>query len=493
MAEKSQPSFSPGRRFAIGLNMLVRTALVLAVLVMVVALSNRYFHRVYLSSHTRVELSPRTVNFVKTITNRVKVTLYFNRDEEMYSTITALLAEYRALNPRLSVTTVDYQHDPAEAGRLKALYQLANAQGKDDKDLVIFDCDGRIRVLNARALVERTVEFTGETTPEGQKKFREKLVSFRGEMMFTAMLLTVTQPQPMKAMFLTGHGEHGYEDPDVVSGYEKFGLTLQQNFITNAPLSLLGSNPVPTDCNLLVIAGPTKPLADVELEKIQNYLDEGGRMLVMFNPLERTHQTGLERLLVRYDLMVGAGQVMDPHQTEKGKDIVVSAYSKHSLVNPLVGTGIQMILPRPLKAMQSPNAAADAPKVDLIAFSGENASLAGEAGKPGQFAVAAVIEKGAVPGVATVRGATRILVLGDSTLFVNTMIDKWSNREFAGYAANWLLDRTQLLEGVGPRSIEEFRIQMTREQLRQSRWLLLGGVPGAVLALGGLVWFRRRK
>jgi hypothetical protein len=283
-----------------------------------------------------------------------------------------------------------------------------------------------------------------------------------------------------------------------VAGYLDFGLTLQQNFITNAPLLLLGTNPVPTDCNLLVIAGPRQALSAGELEKIQTYLDEGGRMLVMFNPVTETRDTGLERLLMRYDLMVGEGNVVDPGQSEKpelGNDIVISGFSdKHPVVNPLINYGIQMILPRPLSSIQSQKVGADTLKVDLVAATTPNAYLRGEVKpKRRQYAVAATIEKGALPGVVTTRGATRILVLGDSTIFVNTLIGKWSNRDFAGYAANWLLDRTQLLEGVGPRAVEEFRIKMTGDQIRTSRWLLLGAVPGSVLALGSLVWLRRRK
>ena len=87
---------------------------------------------------------------------------------------------------------------------------------------------------------------------------------------------------------------------------------------------------------MLVIAGPTMPLTEMEIEKIQAYLDEGGRMMVMFSPLERTHQTGLERLLIRYDLLVGDAAVLDRSQSEKDKDVVLSAYSRHPLVNPLL-------------------------------------------------------------------------------------------------------------------------------------------------------------
>ena len=50
-----------------------------------------------------------------------------------------------------------------------------------------------------------------------------------------------------------------------------------------------------------------------------------------------------------------------------------------------------------------------------------------------------------------------------------------------------------LLEGIGPRPVKEFRLTMTRDQLEKVRWLLLGALPGGVLAFGWLVWLVRRK
>ena len=34
---------------------------------------------------------------------------------------------------------------------------------------------------------------------------------------------------------------------------------------------------------------------------------------------------------------------------------------------------------------------------------------------------------------------------------------------------------------------------MTKTQLHQAQWVLLGALPGSVLLLGGLVWLRRRR
>ena len=86
-----------------------------------------------------------------------------------------------------------------------------------------------------------------------------------------------------------------------------------------------------------------------------------------------------------------------------------------------------------------------------------------------------------------------MVIVGDSFFLGNRQIESGANRDFLGYAANWLLDRTTLLKGIGPQPVTEFRLIMTREQLQNVRWLLLGALPGAILLLGGLVWLVRRK
>jgi hypothetical protein len=98
-----------------------------------------------------------------------------------------------------------------------------------------------------------------------------------------------------------------------------------------------------------------------------------------------------------------------------------------------------------------------------------------------------------IKGVVTERGSTRMVVCGDSIFLANRQIDSAGNRDFPGYAINWLLDRPQLLQGLGPRPMEVYRLAMTREQLQNAQLLLLGAMPGGVLLAGGLVWLKRRR
>jgi len=96
---------------------------VLAVLVMVNYLSRDYCWRFHVSTHTRIELSPRTVGLLKSLTNRVTVTLYYEKDNALYSTVTDLLNEYRLVNPRISVLSVDYTRDLGAAAESQSPIQ----------------------------------------------------------------------------------------------------------------------------------------------------------------------------------------------------------------------------------------------------------------------------------------------------------------------------------------------------------------------------------
>src|ERR1700685_1756289 len=174
MAAKLQPSFSPGRRWKIGFDVIVRTALVLAVVVMVNYLGAKFYKRFYLSSQTQVKLSARTLSVVHSITNQIAVTVYYDKTDDGYPAIIALLNEYRSANPNISVKTVDYMTDPGTAQKIKEQYKLSSAT---DKDLVIFDCGGRVKTVNGDALTQVKLEPEANSDSPTQLKFRRKPIA----------------------------------------------------------------------------------------------------------------------------------------------------------------------------------------------------------------------------------------------------------------------------------------------------------------------------
>jgi hypothetical protein len=483
-------SFSPRQRLTIALRVCLLTAIVLLVLVLANYLSRDHYLRGYWSTRGKIELSSRTRGLLASLTNQVKIILYYDKQEPLYKTVAELANEYRSANPGITVQTVDYLRDAGAAQKVKTEYKLTSAT---DKNLAIFDCGGKSKVVDGNALTQYAIE---QVPDEKERVFRRKPTSFLGELAFTAALLDVTSPKPFVAYFLRGHGEHSVSSA-ANEGYLKLGNLLQQNYIRIENLSILGTNNVPADCSLLVIAGVTSPLAEPEVEKIRQYLDQGGRLLVLLNSAafeKETGQdrTGLVKVLAAWGIETGNGIIQDPDNTIRGWDIVVTEFDRqHPLVNPLLQSGLYMVQPRRVGAAASKNQAADAPKVDALAFTGPKA-VTGKPGESGRLSVMVAGEKGAVRGVVSERGSARIVVVGDSTFLANGWIDSAANRDFAGYAVNWLLDRTQLLQGMSPKPINEYRMVMTHTQLKAAEWILLGAIPGGVLLLGAIVWLRRR-
>ncbi len=504
MATEPKPSFSRHRKWRFGFDAAIRTAVVFAVVVMVNYLGSRYYHRQFLSEQTRIHLSPRTISVLNALTNQVKVTLYYDKEDRLYPDILALLNEYRNVSPRLQITTVDYRWDAAEAQRVKKDYKLPEAteaseksEAKNEKNFVIFDSAGRQKVVNGNALAD----FKLEQSPNSKElEFQRKLTAFHGEQLFTACLLAISNPKPFTACVLQGHGEHNLDSGDEVSGYLNFKSLLQRNYIQPEPLYLTGTNGVPADCNLLIIPGPRAPIPEAALEKIEQYLTEGGRLFALFNAAT-DRPTGLEKLLLRWGVLVGDSIVRDPaHSAYRpkgggdGADVVVGAFAKHPAVNALLGYNLDFIWPRPISPIASRDKVADAPKVQILVATEATATLNNDPeAKQRSYPLAVAVEKDAPLGSATGRGSTRMIVVGDSFFLGNEPLKRFANADFPEYAVNWLLDRPQLTTGIGPSKFTEFRVLLTAEQLKNIQWLLLAALPGGVLLLGALVWLRRQK
>ncbi len=483
-------TFSANRRWRIGLQVCVAVLLVVAVLAMINYLSQDHYYRWTVGARSRLRLAGRTTQLLRSLTNDVKVVLYYDKDDNVYGLVADLLNEFRSVTPKISLRTVDYLRDIASAQKVKADYKLTAAS---DRNLIIFDCEGRHKAVAGNELAQVELERLPDDPASKKPEFRRKPVALFAEGLFDAALLQVTSQRPYKAYFLTGHGEHRIDSGDEVSGYLKLGLLFQQNYVTVEPL-FLGTNTLPKDCDLLVVAGPSTPLLDCELEVIEQYLNQGGQMLALVNSLTPERETGLERLLGKWGVRFSNHPVVDPEHSVGDSGLWVNLSSKHPLVSSLDGYALYLVRPRAVGAPEGARSqGADAPRVDEVAFSGPRSRLAGSAGRdPQRFPLIAAVEKGVIKGVTAARGSTRLVVVGDSFFLANTSIESLANRDFASCAINWLLDRPRLLGGVGPRPVTEYRLMMTRSQLQSAEWILLGGLPGAVLLLGTAVWMRRR-
>ena len=490
---QNKPSFSPYRKWGAAVQVSLFILIVLSVVVMANYLSQAYFARFHVSTYNRSPLSPRTYKILESLTNQVKVTVYYDKEDSLYPIVADLINEYKLASTKIVVQVVDYSRDQAAALLLKEKYpNIFGSPGA--KNLVLFDCGGKVKVVEGSLLAHYALE---QVPSEKEPAFRRKPTEFMGELLFSTALLYVSNPSPLKAYFLQDDGEHDmFAGKTNEAGYLEFTYILAQNYIQSERLSL-GTNSVPMDCNLLIIAGPTSRLPDATLQKVDQYLDQGGRLLAMFNYITTNRETGLEKILAKWGVSVGANWIKDPDPNDTTQanlsDMIVSISGKHPLVNPLLHKRLQLLMPRSIGKISATPAPPGAPRVEVLASSGPRSFADGNPAAVHAFPLMVAVEKDPIKGVITERGTTRMVIIGDSFFLGNYFIDAGANRLFAHCLANWLLDRTQLLQDIGPRPVKEYRNVMTKGQLQSAQWILLAGMPGTALLAGLLVSFRRRR
>jgi len=493
----SQPSFSPRQKWSIALNVTLSTIAAFAILVGINYLSSRYFHhRFYLSQDTRVQLSPKTLSVLKGLTNNVDITVYYDKEEPLYDDIMLLLQEYQAHSRKLTVKTIDYYHDVGPAAAFLARLHLGSTT---NKDFVVFESNGRSDSVPGNWLNQYRYAYEPGTNADDSTVYlTRKRTKFNGEMLFTAKLFALTQAKPLNAYFLQGHGERSPTDPGD-QGCSKLAEVFHRNYVETRILdNLFGTNSIPQDCSLLVIDGPRAEFQQVEQDKLSQYLEQGGRLFALFDANSLDHQLGLEKVLEKWNVRVTHSVVVDMKNAidETGDYFSVSSLTLHDVMKPILGKQLEIVLPRPVARIKAPSqSGADEPQVTELAYSGTNSVLKeNPKGDPHAYPLMVAVEKSAPKGVVTdERGATRMLITGDSYFLNNQVINYSVNADFADAAVNWLLERTAFLEGVGPRPVSEYQLFLNQHQTNTVKGLLLGAIPGGILLLGGLVWLRRRK
>ncbi|MGC8886357.1 MAG: GldG family protein [Verrucomicrobiia bacterium] len=486
-------------RLCSGVMLIISVLAIVSVVIMVNYLSARHFKRYDITSSKQWKLSPYTLKFLNSLTNDVKVIVYFDKEHPAYDLTVSLLREYSARSPAIKLQIINPTTNPVDAERIKTNYRLVGPEGKD---VIIFDYNGQVKIVYSNEIIDYELE---PVENSAGNVFRKKVIGFKGESYFTSALIWVTQPRQLKAYYVQDHREHSLSSRDEIVGYSRFADLLSEIKLKPEPLSLLGSAEIPTDCSLLIIAAPLEPYTSDEIDKIERYLNQGGRLLVLVNNNTVKKVIGIEKMLIGWGVIVGDNIVLDMSRQlpgSRGLALSLNRFAPHPITEPLENSAVHLLMPRTVSAIKSASKQPDSPKVTELIFTSEQGIVADDIRDGtvqlnpariyrGNFPVAAAIEKGSVRGV--VRGSTRIVVIGDSFLFGNQMIDTAGNRDFAMLTVNWLVDRTELMGGIGPRVVKEYKLLLTQQQLNTLRIVLMLVLPGSVLFIGFIVWTMRRK
>ena len=480
--EQQLAGFSPTVRRVISRRVILSavTAAVCVVLANLLALRNPA--QIVLTQSADHSLSPLTKNVLRSLTNEVRAVVLFDRQADLFEPVKNLLTEYERTSPKLKLELIDIARDPTRA---EAVQQELKMSVNSPENRVIFAANNTAKAISQSEL--SILDFSEFINTREARR-----THFVGEQLFTSAIAAVTHGRQTKVGFVIGHGEHKASDTGGQWGYSKFANILQQKDLHLQEIPLTGTNSIPADCRMLIVAGPRTPYSRGELAKLREFVGTGGSLFTLFNFYSLQRPTGLENFLADYDFEIGFNQVSDSKNEQSGQGglLLVDDLGSHPITKPILGSRLQMLLPRSVGFPEAENDVS--PPGSILAHSSDAGQAVGQI----QGNKGSVEREGKIPLIAAKLHANdgqppaRLVVAGDSLFLGNSAIEAGANRDFASLAVNWLLEREHLL-AIAPRTVTEYRIDLSRAEMTSITWLLLLVLPGGTLGLG-LLWWRRQ-
>ena len=469
------------RRLLSSTNAAAMLALLGALFILVNFVASRRYARWDLTRQQATAVSDQTRRALQALEAPVSVVVFYQPAHRLYGLVRDLLSEYERFSPKLTVEYVDPERDIARAKQLAAEFQI------EELNVVVFQSGGRRKPLSDTELADydySTAQLGGEP----------RVAAFKGEDAFTSALISITQQASPLVWFTAGHGEKALDAEDQ-AGLATLNGTLQRQGLSTETVTLAERPAIPPEVKLVVIAGPTRRFLDHEADLLQAYLEAGGRLLALLDPLEEA--TGLEALLDRWGVALGRDIVVDPTRQlpfVSAANLLVTDYTQHPIVEKMRTLVTLFPLARSVRPSQpAPDGIAVTP---LAVTSSAGWGEAQTGVDTFQFDEGQDVKGPVSIAVASERAAaerpTRLVVIGDSEFIMNAQLSNVGNRDLLLGTLYWLIEQEQLI-GIGPKAIESIKLSLTAPQLNRIFWFSFLAMPGVVGLLGTGMWWLRRK
>ena len=462
-----------GTRYGASAALLIVIALGVAVLANAVSL--RYNARWDLTENKRHSLSPQTVKLLKALKSPVEVIGFFRSDTPGKRTAEDLLKQYaQASDGKFTYRVEDPDRSPG----------LARRYGVETYGTLVMQ--------------------------SGEKS--EKVLDAEEERLTNA-LVKVTRPGNPIVYFVKGHGERD------ISSSERTGMSqakeqLEKANYTVKDLELARTGKVPPDAAVVIVPGPRTDLLPPELTAIDDYLAQGGHVLLMADPLQAD---GLAKYVAKYGVTLGQDLVVEPSPIGRllgvGPEVpLVMQYEQHPITKDMAKVMTGFPLTRSVSPAKTP------PKgMSVTALAKTSADSWGETNleglrrgqpasrddkdTPGPVPVllAVTIEPTPAPKAAGQAEADdskkpkgRLVVLGTSTFASNQALGFQGNRDLFLNIVAWLAGQEDEI-AVRPKDPRQNPIFATEAQKNAILWLSIVVLPGAVMVCGIALVVRRRR
>lgn len=436
-----------------------------------------------------------TINIVRASTEPVNVHLFFPETNEVKEQVKTYFERLKKEAGKVTIET----HDRLVETGLATKYKV----GKDGV------------VVIARGEGDKEKHYTIELDTDYEKLRRAtgsgaKLRKLDGEV--NQILLKLVRDK-RKAYVTTGHGEftHGESLPAELKHLERRGSEFKRVLGSlNYEIKDLGlidlAKDVPDDATVVIVPGPMVPLQPGEWATLERYLDRGGRLMVILDPLGAgSGATSMGALEGRLGLKMVPGHLVDDKEFMPSRMtladrrfVITTQFSAHASTTALSrsgGKGLIMIDAGALEEIPF-TSKGEAPKKTITIRSMESSWLDLEqpqnfrfdsaTEKRQRWSIAAAVEGPKVAG----KDGFRALVFSDVELFSDVLVPGPSGRPVPILLSGPLLgDSIKWLGGeevfAGEVISEDDKpIQHTKNQDAVWFAIMLIGLPLLVLGLG---------
>ncbi len=303
---------------------LVLTGIVLAILIAVNVLAS-----VLPSTWTQLDISSAKLYSItsntKAVVNALEkdVTIYWMvQSDKEDDIIENLLAKYESLSEHIKVVKKNPDVYPTFAQQYTSETVLNNS--------LIVECGDSSRYISYEDiyLTEADMASYSYTT------------SFDGEGAITSAIDYVVSEDHPKLYMTEGHGEAE------VSAV--FAEQIEKQNIETVTFTLLNSDTIPEDADVVLIHAPTSDISKEEKDMLAEYTKNGGKLMVMAGPAEDGVLTNLYSLLGDYGVEAEEGIVAEGDRNYyafRQPYILLPDMAEHEITNPLIEGNYYAIMP----------------------------------------------------------------------------------------------------------------------------------------------------
>lgn len=457
LAYKAILKFFSRRSSKLGTNTAVLSIGVLAILGVLNYLGYQYHKRFDLTSEKLFTLSAQTQKIVSGLREDVNIVRFANQPD---ASLNDLMTEYKNLSSHIKFQNVDPREKPDVAKEYGAQHM---------GDVIVAVGDHR-----------QNVEPGAETAIAEQD--------------ITSAIVKVIQTKVKTVCFVTGHGEKSLMDQEA-TGYTLADQGLKREGYATDSVNLVSSNGVPSNCDVLVIAGPKQSFFPQEATMVQKYLDNGGKALIEIDP-ETDPKLG--DLLQSWNVNVGNNVVVDASGVGKlfglGPAVpLVVDYGDSPITKNLQGGMTFFELARTVS--QADKNKFDPQVTELLKTSARSFTIPNLKQKEVTFDPKTDTAGPLSLGVAATKKvgdkSARLVVIGDSAFAENQWLGQQHNGDLFFNSIDWLAQDENLIS-IRPKSSTNRRVTLTSAQAAVLRWLDLIFLPAFVIVAGVVIWWKRR-